>query len=231
MVKEVINKCKRKGRKALTEYESYGVFDEIGIPFAPFRLCKDKQEILKAVDELGFPLAAKVVSPDILHKTDAGCIKLGIRDNEELITAYEELLRNAKSYKSDADIHGILLQKMVPPGIETIAGVKKDLQFGHIILFGLGGIFVEVFEDISIRRIPITRMDAEEMINEIKGKKILKGIREEKQRDIGGIIDCLMKLSFLVKQYPEIEELDINPLFVYEQGKGVISTDALIIIE
>jgi acyl-CoA synthetase (NDP forming) len=231
LVKEIINKSQRKGRKVLTEYESYRVFDEIGIPFAPFRFCKDKQEILKAVDELGFPVAAKVVSPDILHKTDAGCIKLGIRDNEELVTVYEELLQNAKSYKSDADIHGILLQKMLPPGIETIIGIKKDPQFGHIILFGLGGIFVEVFEDISIRRVPITRMDAEEMINEIKGKKVLRGIREKKQRDIDGIIDCLMKLSSFVKQYPEIEELDINPLFVYEQGKGVISADALIIIE
>jgi len=217
--------------KVLTEYEASKLLEESGIPMAGGFLVKSPEEAIVSASKLGYPVVMKVMSPDILHKSDAGCVKVGIKDEDELRKAYEELMRNAKRYKNDAEIHGILVQKMAEKGLETILGVIKDQQFGHVVMFGLGGIFVEVLRDVSFRVTPLRRSDAKEMIDELRTSKILYGIRGRPPYDVDFLVEVILRLSEFVETHPEIVELDINPFVVYEKGKGGIGLDALIRIE
>jgi acyl-CoA synthetase (NDP forming) len=171
----------------------------------------------------------KIVSPDIIHKTEAGGIKLGIKNYKEGKKAFREIINSVKNYKPDAKIIGIQIQEMVEKGVEVIIGVNKDAQFGHVIMFGLGGIFVEILKDVSFRVVPLTNRDAENMINEIKTSKILKGYRNIPPCDIDSIKETILKISQLVIDFPEIKEMDINPLIVKE--KGVIAVDVRFLFE
>jgi len=164
----------------------------------------------------------KIVSPDIIHKTDAGGVKVGIKDEEEATAAYQEIISKAKKYNKNAKISGVIVYSMVPQGTEIIIGMMKDPHFGPVIMFGLGGIFVEVLKDISFRVLPIEERDAREMITEIKGYEILKGARGEPPRDIQAIKEVLMKISQLTTENPEINEVDLNPVFVFERGLQVV---------
>jgi acyl-CoA synthetase (NDP forming) len=164
----------------------------------------------------------KIVSPDILHKSDAGGVKLNIQDEREAKLAYQEIIFNAKKYNKEAKISGIIAYPMIPQGTEIIIGMMKDPHFGPVIMFGLGGIFVEILKDISFRILPLEERDAEEMISEIKGYQILKGIRGETPKDVKSIRDVLMKISQLVMENPEIKEIDLNPVFVFNQGLQVV---------
>ena len=168
----------------------------------------------------------KLVSPDILHKTEAGGVKVGIASIKEVETSFSEIINSAKKYKNDAVIEGVQLQPLISGGTEVIVGVSKDPQFGHLLMFGLGGIYVELLKDVSFRVIPVTDIEAGEMIEEIKTVKMLKGFRNISERDINGIKDVLLRVSQLCTDFPEIEELDINPLMVLEKGKGAIAVDA-----
>ncbi|MGJ0845653.1 acetate--CoA ligase family protein [Tissierella praeacuta] len=217
-------------RRNLNELEANQLLSSIGISMAKTVLCTSSDETLKVAEEIGFPVVLKILSPDILHKTEAGCVKVGIGNNDDLVKGYEEIINNAKNYNPHANIKGVILQKMLPKGLELIFGISKDPQFGYTIMFGMGGIYVEVYQDIALRLVPINKEEALKMIDETKISKILKGARG-KQYDINEVVDILLKLSDLVVNRPEIEEVDINPFILYEKGVAGSGADALITLE
>ena len=224
---QIIEKA-NKEKRPLLETEAKELLREYGIPVPDFKLIKSEEEITGLAKKINFPLVMKIVSPDIIHKTDAGGVKVGIKDEEEAMATYQEIISKAKKYNKNAKISGVIVYPMVPQGTEIIIGMMKDPHFGPVIMFGLGGIFVEVLKDISFRILPIEERDAEEMITGIKGYEILKGAREEAPKDIEAIKILLMKISKLTMENPEINEIDLNPIFVFEKGLQVV--DARIIL-
>jgi len=226
-VHRIIQKAKKE-KRSLLETEAKELLKEYGIPVPDFKLIKSEEEISGLAKEMNFPIAMKIVSSDIIHKTDAGGVKLNIKDEMEARLAYQEIISKAKKYNKNAKISGAIVDSMIPEGTEIIIGMMKDPHFGPVIMFGLGGIFVEVLKDISFRILPIEARDAEEMISEIKGYKILKGIRGEAPKDIQAIKDLLLKISQLTLENPEISEIDLNPVFLF--GKGLQVVDARMIL-
>jgi 4-hydroxybutyryl-CoA synthetase (ADP-forming) len=185
-----------------------------------------EEECSKAArDEIGYPVVMKIVSPDIIHKSDAGGVKVGLRNDNEVRAAFKDILNNAKSFKSDAQIKGILVQEMITSAKEIILGAKQDPLFGPLIMVGLGGIYVEILKDVVFRLAPIDEHEAEKMVESIKAIKLLKGIRGETPSDLAAVVDSLQRLSQLITDFPEIEEFDINPLLVLERGKGARVAD------
>ncbi len=211
----------------LNELDANKLLSNYEINMAKSLLCVDLEDLAEKAKLLEFPVAMKVLSSDILHKTDAGCVFLNIKSEDEMITAFNKISENAKAYNPNAVIDGILIQEMAEKGLELIIGIKYDQQFGHTILLGSGGIYVEVYKDITLRLLPVNRLDAEKMLKEIQINKVIKGLRGTVYDD-EAIIDALLKVSNMCLENPEIEELDINPLFVYEKGKGIKGVDALI---
>ncbi len=208
-----------RGKRVLTA-ESFEVLKAYGIPVPPYGIAKTAEEALKIADRIGYPIAMKVVSPDILHKTDVGCVKLNVK-REEVISTFFELVKRAEDYLK-ADVEGVLVQKMMPEGREVIVGMKRDPQFGPLLMFGMGGIYVEVFEDVSFRIAPIGREEALEMVKEVKAYRILKGVRGERPSDINAIVDVILRVAKLSVDCEEIVEMDLNPVFVYERGCCVV---------
>jgi acyl-CoA synthetase (NDP forming) len=218
------------GGKILTEYESKKILSLYNIPVTKEKLTTSPEQAIKVAEEIGYPIALKVISPQILHKTDAGVIELNIADPLKIEKAYETLLRNAKNCNENVQIMGILVQEMVSPGVEVILGMKKDPQFGPLIMFGLGGIFVEIFKDVSFRLTPIFEEDAYEMIQQIKSYEVLKGFRGKRECDIQALVEIVVKFSHLCTDISEVfREIDINPLIVGERGGGVKVVDSLMI--
>ncbi len=214
---------------ALSESMAAEVLEKHGIPTTKRMVAKTEEEAVRFAQEIGFPVVLKIDSPDIPHKTEAKAICLNIQSEQEVRDAFKQIEDNARAYKADARLNGISVQEMLPDGIEVIIGAVKDEAFGPAIMFGLGGIFVEVFKDISFRVAPLTRMDAMEMIKEIKGYSVLEGVRGQARVDIEAIADVLLKVSALVtNEEARVEELDINPLIVYENG--VKAADAMIVL-
>lgn len=230
-VERIIEKAKNEGRSFLPEPESYEILKAYGFPIPPLSFSKNLDECIKASEKIGFPLALKIVSPDILHKVDVEGVKLNIEDKEHLTRAYNEMMERVKSNRPEANILGVLVQKMIKGGKETIIGMKRDNLFGPVIMFGLGGVYVEAIKDVSFRIAPLRELTAKKMIREIKGFKILEGFRGEPPSDIESVEDSLKRLSQLVMDFPEIEELDINPLIVLPKGKGSFVVDARIILK
>ena len=218
---KIIEKAKKE-KRPLLETEAKELLREYGIPVPDFKLIKSEDEIVGLAKEINFPIVMKIVSPDIIHKTDAGGVKVGIKDEKEAKTAYQDIIYKVKKYKKEAKISGVIAYSMISQGTEIIIGMMKDPCFGPTIMFGLGGIFVEILKDISFRILPLEERDAEEMISEIKGYQILKGIRGETPKDVKSIRDVLMKISQLVMDNPEIKEIDLNPIFVFEKGLQVV---------
>lgn len=227
-VLSIIENIKSKGRNALTEYESKRILSSFGIPATKEILATSPEEAVKAAKGMGFPVVMKVVSPHILHKTEAQGVRINLRSAQEVTRAFNEILQNANRYKPGLKIDGILVQEMVKEGVETIVGTTYDETFGPTIMFGLGGIYVEVLKDVSFRIIPINLSDAEEMIHDIKGYEILRGVRGRETSEIGALMDTLVKVSSMVEQIKMIKSMDINPLFVGK--KGVKAADARIIL-
>ena len=217
----IIQKAKKE-KRSLLETEAKELLREYGISVPDFKLIKSKDEIVGLAKEINFPIVMKIVSPDIIHKTEAGGVKVGIKDEKEAKAAYQNIIYKVKKYKKEAKISGVIAYSMIPQGTEIIIGMMKDPCFGPTIMFGLGGIFVEILKDISFRILPLEERDAEEMIFEIKGYQILKGIRGETPKDVKSIRDVLMKISQLVMENPEIKEIDLNPIFVFEKGLQVV---------
>ncbi|NVM55992.1 MAG: acetate--CoA ligase family protein [Candidatus Helarchaeota archaeon] len=231
-VKKIIKAALDEKRTSLMEHESKEIIAAYDIKSAKYGLAKTADEAIQAAKKIGFPIVCKIVSPDILHKTDAGGIKLNLNSDDEVKQAFDEIMKNAKAYKADANIIGINVQEMAPEGItEVIIGLTTDPQFGPALMFGLGGIFVEIYKDVSFRVCPITEYDAREMIEEIKAFPILDGFRGRPKGDVKTLIDILLKSSKLAIDFPEIDQMDLNPIIIYEEGKGCAVVDARIILK
>ncbi len=227
-VKALFKKVIDASRHNLLETESRALLTEYGVSLPDAILVKSWAEAVEAADRLGYPLAMKIVSPDIIHKSDAGGIKLNLSNADEVKTAFDEIISNAVNVTTRDNIVGGLLSPMVPPGQECIIGMIRDAQFGPVIMFGLGGIFVEVLKDVSFRVAPLADEDIDEMIEEIKGYKILTGVRGEKPKDVEAIKRVLAKLSEIVIDNPDIREIDLNPVIVHEKGLSIVDSRVLI---
>jgi acetyl-CoA synthetase (ADP-forming) len=225
----IISQARREGRKALLETEAKAICVEYAIPVTTFKLAKSEGEAAEFAGQIGFPVVLKIVSPDIIHKSDAGGVMVNLKSVVEVRNAYGKILENAKKYNSAAKIVGVLVQEMAPQSTEVIVGAIKDPQFGQTLMFGLGGIFVELLNDVTFRIAPITQEDAQEMVIKVKAYPLLKGYRNTPPADIDAIINVLLNTSKLVMDYPEIKELDLNPIMAYE--KGAKTVDARIILE
>jgi len=224
LLSSVIN----EGRKFLLEPEAKRLCASYGIPVTNFKMAKNIEEAVKYAHEIGYPVVVKVVSPDILHKTDVGGVVLNINNDEELEKACNMINSNVRKYRPRARILGYLIEEYAPSSIEVIVGVKMDPQFGHVIMFGLGGVFVEILKDVTFRILPITDDDAEEMIHEIRGYPLLVGYRGQPPVDIVTIREIILKVSNMVMENPVIKELDLNPIRVYSKGAKVL--DARVIL-
>ena len=228
----VIEKARAAGRDALTEIEAKQVFEAYKLPVTHSRVATSEDEAVKLAEEIGYPVVMKIVSPQILHKSDANGVKVNIKDEQAVRSTYHLILENAKKYKADADIHGVLVQEMAPMGTEVILGSVNDATFGPTVMFGLGGIFVEVLKDVTFRVAPFSKKQALEMISEIKGAPILQGVRGELPRDIDALADAICKYAFMVIDLAEeISESDANPVLVYEKGEGLKVVDARVILK
>lgn len=227
-IAEVIDSARSQGRTVLTEIESKQVLDEAGIPVAIAQLAKSAAEAIQLAERAGFPVVLKVVSPEITHKSDIGGVKVGLVSADEVKNAFDHIVAAAKKAQPKARIEGVAVQKMAPAGTEVIVGMSKDPQFGPVIMFGLGGIFVEVLKDVAFRIVPLEPRDARQMVREIKGFPVLEGVRGQPPADVAALEGLILKLSQFVEAHPEIEELDLNPVFAY--ADGVIAVDARIVI-
>jgi len=212
----------------LPQYEANEILRCYGFPVLRGRLVTERSQVAEAVEELGPPVVMKISSPDILHKSDAGGVKLNLSSTEEAEAAYDEIMKNARAFNAQARIDGLLVEKMAGKGIEVILGATRDPKFGPICMFGLGGMFVETLRDVTFRLAPMWELSAEVMIKSIKAYKVLKGVRGNPPSDIDAIKDCLLRLSQLVSDHPEIAELDINPLLVFPEGEGCVVADSRI---
>jgi acyl-CoA synthetase (NDP forming) len=228
-VNEIFEEARAEGRCFLLEHEAKTVCKEYGIPVTKLKIAKTAEEAAQFSEEIGYPTVLKIVSPDVLHKFDVGGVILNVNSREDARNAYNQIIENVKKHKPDAKIDGILVQEMAPQSTEVIVGAIKDRQFGPTLMFGLGGIFVEVMKDVAFRIAPITEEDAQEMIKEIKAYPILRGYRGQPPTDVDTIAKILVNTSRLVMDHPEIKELDLNPVMVYE--KGAKTVDARIILE
>lgn len=230
-VNAIFDSIRKEKRFELGENESRKVLEAYKIRVPQAITARDISEAKAFTKKVGYPVVLKIDSPDILHKTDVGGIKVGIKDDSELEAGFNDIINSVKAKKPEANIRGISVQEMIVDKQETIIGINKDPQFGPMIMFGLGGIYVEILKDVSFRIAPITESDAREMIEEIKTIKLLKGARGAKPSDIDSIVEIILKISQLVTDFPEIMEMDINPLFVKAEGLGSIAGDVRIRIK
>ncbi|HVP92410.1 MAG TPA: acetate--CoA ligase family protein [Acidobacteriota bacterium] len=228
-VSQIFDKVKKEKRKSMLEPEAKTVCIEYGIPVTNFKLAKNEAESIKLAEQIGFPVVLKIVSPDIIHKSDVGGVMVDLKTAKDVREAYRQILANVKKQRANARITGILVQEMAPSSTEVIVGAIKDPQFGPTVMFGLGGIFVEVLKDVTFRVAPITEEEACEMITEVRAYPLLKGYRNTPPADIDAIVKILLKTSRLVMEHQEIKELDLNPIMVYK--KGAKTVDARIILE
>lgn len=225
----LFKETRNEGRGHLLENEAKTVCMQYRIPVTKFKLAESEPEAVKSAEEIGYPIVLKIVSPDVIHKSDVGGVIVGLKDSEDVREAYHQIMDNVKKHKPKAKIVGIFVQEMAPQSTEVIVGATKDPQFGPTLMFGLGGIFVEILKDVTFRIAPITEDEAREMITEVKAYPLLKGYRNRPPADIEAIVSILLNASRLVMDHQEIKELDLNPIMVYE--KGAKTVDARIILE
>lgn len=226
---EILKLARKENRTQLTEIESKEWLKEAGIPVVEAKLARAKKEAVALSKSMGFPVVLKIVSPDIIHKSDSGGVKLNLKNATQVGNAYSEILASIKKHNPVARIHGVSVQKMARPGIEIIIGMTKDAQFGPVLMFGLGGVLVEVLKDVAFRIVPLAKRDAREMIREIKGYPLLEGYRGQEPADIEFLEDLILKVSDFVQNNPEIKELDLNPIFAYKNR--AVAVDARVILE
>jgi acyl-CoA synthetase (NDP forming) len=234
--KKIFKTALSEDRLFVLEHEAKDIMKNYGIPIPAYDTATTADDAATKSKKIGFPVVLKILSKDILHKSDAGGVKLNLNSEDEVKQAFQEIMDNAKKYGQEKGVEvdlsrGVFISDFATMGTEVIIGVTKDPQFGHALMFGLGGIFVEVLKDVTFRLIPFTEADAREMVGEIKAAKIFEGIRGEAPRDVDALIKVMLKVSKMVEENPEITELDCNPTFVYEKGKGVLVVDARILIE
>ena len=227
-VAEILQKLQTQGISEIGGEEAMQILSLYGFSFPERALAKTPMEAVAIAERIGYPIVMKVSSPHILHKTDVGGVKINLTNEKAVYNAFVEITTNVKRFMPDAYIEGVMIYEMVSGGKEVILGVSYDRSFGHMIMFGLGGIYVEVLKDVSFRIVPVSEEEAVEMINETKGSRILDGVRGEKPYDKADIASCIRKLSALVQDFPIIKEIDINPYMVFNNGG--IGLDARIII-
>ncbi len=218
-----------KSQNLLTEVESKALLKKAGIPVVEAKLARSKKEAISISNEMGFPVVLKVSSTEVVHKSDSGGVKLGLTNATQVGKAYNEILSSIKQAYPQAQIDGVSVQPMAAPGVEVIVGMSKDPQFGPVLMFGLGGILVEVLKDVSFRIVPVTARDAKAMIREIKGYPVLEGYRGQKPASIPALEKLIAKVSQFVEKNPQIRELDLNPIFAYPDK--AVAVDARIILE
>ena len=221
-----------KNTVALNERDSSSLLSSCGVRMVASVLLDkpDRAAFEAASRQLGFPVAMKVLSDDILHKTDVGCVVLNVTDVDGMQAAYDTIMANAAKNAPGARVQGVLAEQMLPKGFEVLLGVSTDPQFGHVIMAGLGGVLVELLHAVSLRVLPITRQDAEDMIDETPLAKACQGLRGQQYRR-EEIMEALMSLSRLVEEHPEITEVDINPLMLYGDGRPATAVDAMVVMK
>lgn len=229
---EILSRAYRQGRKILLPHEADEICKLYGVPTPRSGLAKTPEEAVELANKIGYPVVLKIVSADIVHKSDIGGVVLNLNSPKEVRKAFNSIMERALKAYPKAEIEGILVQKMLPKGgVEVIVGGLKDETFGPVVMFGLGGVFVEVLEDVTFRVAPLTMREALDMIRDIKGFKILKGFRNYPPRDLKAVADIIVKASQIIYENPEIKEMDLNPVIVYEEGKGAYVVDARILLE
>ena len=226
---QIIAKARKEDRTLLTEIEAKELMKGAGISVVDTRLATTREEAIAISRKLGFPVVLKIASSDVVHKSDAGGVKLGLKTENEVGKACDDIMKAIKKAFPNAKIEGVSVQKMARPGVEVIIGMSQDAQFGPVLMFGLGGILVEILKDVSLRIVPLTRQDAKEMVREIKGLPLLQGYRGSEPVDIENLENMLLTVSDFVEKTPEIKELDLNPIFAYKDG--AVAVDARVILE
>jgi acetyltransferase len=230
IVKRIIEDAKKKGVYTLG-LESFDILKTYGIPTVGTAITQTVEETIESGEEIGYPLVMKIVSPQISHKSDVGGIKLNLNNAEEVKAAYEDMMENIPKKEPEANIEGVQLQKMLSHGMEVIIGMVKDPTFGPMLMFGLGGIYVEILKDVKFAIAPVNEIEANNMITGIKTFELLKGTRGNKAKDIESIAQIILRISQLVTDFPEIKEFEINPLIVFEEGEGALSVDMRLILK
>ena len=225
----LLKEVKNEKRDVLYPIESEFVLQSYGINY-PNSVCtgNDLEEVLRSADKIGFPVALKLISPDILHKSDVGCVQLNLNDEKEIKKAFQDILKGVEKINKDAEIKGFFIQEMIHSGHEVILGLTMDPTFGKIIMFGLGGIFVEILKDVAIRKIPITQIDAQDMIEEIRGYKILMGARGKEAANLQLLKELLLKVSQMGMEIGEINEMDFNTVFI-NSNKALVADSRIIV--
>jgi len=226
---DIIDRAKSEGRTLLTEVEAKDLLKQAGISVVDTRLASSREEAISTSGELGFPVVLKIASSDVVHKSDAGGVELGLETAEQVGEAYDNIIAAIGKAFPDAKIQGVSVQKMARPGVEVIVGMSKDAQFGPVLMFGLGGILVEILKDVSFRIVPLVKRDAAEMIRDIKGYPLLEGYRGSEAVDVGNLENLILKVSDYVEKTPDIKELDLNPVFAYSDG--AVAVDARVVLE
>ncbi len=227
-IDEIFKVAKDEDRNFLYEHEAKALFALYDLPVTQIQVALTEDEAVEAANRIGYPIVLKIVSPQILHKSDAGGVIVGVEDDQGIRDGFKKIVKNAKAYNADAEITGILVQEMAPNGTEIIVGSTTDPTFGPTLMFGLGGIFVEILKDVSFRVAPITERDAAEMIEEIKAVKILDGARGMPPCHKPTLAEILHKTSKMLMENPEIKELDMNPILAYPDSAMIV--DARIIM-
>jgi acetyl-CoA synthetase (ADP-forming) len=223
-----ILKLAMREKRNLTEAESYSLLSEYGIPVPKYLVAYSEKEATGAEEKLGFPLVMKIISPDIIHKSNLGGVAMNIINSLQIKKAYKNIISQVREKRPDAKIDGILLYKQAPKGVEVIVGMIRDPQFGPTVMFGLGGIFVEILKDVAFRVCPVERADIEEMLTEIEGIKMLQGYRGQPRCDVDSIIEIILQISRLALDYPVIKGIDLNPILVYDKGALVVDAKILL---
>ena len=228
-IADILQRARLDGRGLLTEVESKELIQETGIPVVETHLARSKNQAMCISRELGLPVVLKIVSPDEIHKSDVGGVKTDLKSLNQVSIAYDSILSSTRAAVPSASIQGVSVQKMAEPGVEVIIGATKDPQFGHVIMFGLGGVLVEILRDVSLRLVPLTATDARLMIREIKSLPLLQGFRQHPPCDLDMLEEAILNLSQFLEKHPEIKELDLNPILCYP--KGLVAVDARVVLE
>ena len=225
----LIARARQHGRTLLTELESKQLLHDVGIPTALGQLTTSEAEAVRVADTMGYPVVLKIASPDIVHKSDVGGVQLHLQDGEAVRQAYRTMLQSVAARAPGARIDGIIVQPMAAPGVEVIIGMSKDATFGPVLMFGLGGVLVEILKDVTFRIVPLSKRDAHEMMHDIQGFPVLAGYRGAAPADLEALQNILLTLSAFVESTPEVKEIDLNPIYAYAQG--ALAVDARVVLE
>jgi len=229
-VRQVVEQARAEGRRKLLEHEALKLCELYGLPVPGYGLARSEEEAVELAERVGYPVVLKVVSPDISHKSDVGGVILGVRSAEEVRSSYRRVLENVKAGAPGSRVHGVLVQRMVKPDLEVIVGGIRDPVFGPVVMFGLGGVFVEVLKDVSFRIAPLSDADVDDMVREVRGYRILEGFRGSPPRDLDALKRVILGVSRMMVEVGEIAELDLNPVILYPRGEGALIVDARVIL-